>query len=224
MLKISKKSIIFIFFNIVTFCFLYFIIIFPIKYENYYDDYINLYEYSEKINIIDIPDFFIKTIDNVEIINNEYINFDDNAIFKISKNNLHKRGLGQIIIIGNYDSLDDLKKFLLQINQLDKIDILLENNKIIIYDEENTVGILFIEDGNQIKIDYRTTLPYKVINIDQEFDKIQSYYLEKNFQKHLYMTKLINQKIIYIFLIIIFIDLLIITAHFLNKKRLTKLK
>ena len=62
------------------------------------------------------------------------------------------------------------------------------------------ICILFIKSYNQIRINYRTKLFYKIVYTDQEFDKVQNYYLMKNVQKYLYISKLINEKYINILL------------------------
>ena len=80
------------------------------------------------------------------------------------------------------------------------------------------ICILFIKSYNQIRINYRTKLFYKIVYTDQEFDKVQNYYLMKNVQKYLYISKLINEKYINIFIVIIFFDVLILIIGKFNKK------
>ena len=87
------------------------------------------------MNITNIPDFFFKNLNNIEIVHNEHITFDDKIILEINKNYLHKRGVGKISIIGKYNSYDDLKNFLSHLNVSEKFDVLIKENKIIIYQE-----------------------------------------------------------------------------------------
>ncbi|MBR1377365.1 MAG: hypothetical protein IJ565_06120 [Bacilli bacterium] len=217
---LKKYKIIIALVNIIIFIVLYFVLVYSIKKEyNYDNNVINLYDYSEKINIDNLEDIFLKVLRNI-VINNNLL-FEDNVVVQISKNNLHRRGLGEVSIFGEYKSNDELEKIIKKLDSNIDIDTLLDKRKLSIYNDEKTICILFLESSNHVRINFRTKLPYSFSDNYTSSNEFEKYYFLINEKNHLTIKNKIKSGYVKILSIIVSINLVCLIFLAFKSKKMT---
>lgn len=217
MKKLLEKFSIVIILNLVIFVVLYFIWNHPLKKEyNYRSN--EIIEYSDKINLTSLDPIFLKVLKNINLINNDYLLFDDDVLIHIAKNNFRKRGGGEINIWGEYKHNDDLEKFIREINDEINISDLIKNHRVVFYNNESTTCYLFIEPVNKIQINFHTRLPYHLNNDYESSDEFEKYYLSLNEQIKSSIKKQLRENYIKIFIIIIVFNSICLFLCFLQRK------
>ncbi len=225
-MKISKKliiSVLFIVFNIILLIILYISIKYPV--ENKYEGNGNgktinnitgFYSYDTKSYITLEQKEIVQNIVNENILDSEFINWNKEVETKININFRHSKVFGWLTFLGTYDSIDNLKEALKEIdideNEWNKMYINIVNNS-----EPEITAYIRIKENNIIELCIGSRLPYKYnineinneenivkyfINTNEEFRKKISNETDKANKEFLFWYFIIN--IVYISIIYIY--------------------
>ena len=175
---------------------------------------------SEKIELLKYG------LDIDKLLNNEYINWDDELEVEIKTDFRHRRTHAYLSIYGNYSSNEDLIKILKEFNVNVNENQIYANNSfnIIINNEQDIQAYIDILDNNVIIFSTSTLLPYRyyVNDIDSAKPNLQYYMkISEEIRKEARIETIkANIKLIYLYVIVNIICIIIIYLLFkIIKKR-----
>lgn len=204
--KYYKFMIIIIVIDLFLFPILYINLIKPFLKKNNcnYDGSI-IYYYRQSINSLEYMSIIEDVIDKDIKIDN-FVKLDDTAFLSISRNERHRRVVGQILIKGTYENAEDIENFFKSFNI-----VMEERKKIFFINSVNNTSIyLYLKSNNEIEIIVKTNLPYDISDMKNNYNTIDNYYENKILNEMEVIKNSLSKLYFVILILILVIDIIIV--------------